>query len=147
MLQSKESPQQLFLGRCKHLHVRRALPATQDRGQRDDDDVQQIVQRVRCTRIGQRTEDIADIAHRAPSANREPSSESISPARATPARKSTCDSPALQGRVKRQCVTRQIVPPVSSEISSDPSLATAIPTGRPHTWVSFTTNPVTKSSY
>src|SRR3989442_3105456 len=101
MLQSKESPQQLFLGRCKHLHVRRALPATQDRGQRDDDDVQQIVQRVRGTLIGQRTEDIADIAHRAPAANRQPSSESISPALATPARKSTCHSPALEGESKK----------------------------------------------
>src|SRR5437879_5573414 len=114
MLQSKESPQQLFLGRCKHLHVRRALPATQDRGQRDDDDVQQIVQRVRCTRIGQRTEDIADIAHRAPSANREPSSESISPARATPARKSTCDSPALQGRVRTTFTPSRSPPPQRS---------------------------------
>src|SRR3954471_7832409 len=44
-------------------------------------------------------------------------------------------------------VTRQIDPLPASDTSSAPSFATATPTGRPHTSVSLTTNPVTKSSY
>ena len=84
MLQSKELPQQLLLGGREHLHVRRALSAAQDRGQCNDDDVQQIVQRVGCAWVGHRAENIADLAHRTPSANRESPSESISSARAMP---------------------------------------------------------------
>src|ERR1051326_1075308 len=43
--------------------------------------------------------------------------------------------------------TRQMVPLPSSVTSSDPSFATATPTGRPHTCFSDTTKPVMKSSY
>src|SRR5215468_11112591 len=42
---------------------------------------------------------------------------------------------------------RQIVPLASSDTRRAPSLATATPTGRPHTVVSLTTKPVAKSSY
>src|SRR5258708_3605681 len=42
---------------------------------------------------------------------------------------------------------RQIVPLASSDTRRAPSLATATPTGRPHTVESLTTNPVAKSSY
>ena len=42
---------------------------------------------------------------------------------------------------------RQIVFEPSSVTSSDPSGATVIPTGRPQTFPSGVTNPVTKSSY
>src|ERR1700674_3306405 len=38
--------------------------------------------------------------------------------------------------------TRQIVPFASSLTNSEPSLATAIPYGRPQTWVSEATKPV-----
>src|SRR3954454_1159989 len=61
--------------------------------------------------------------------------------------------PVLTGERRRELiqrgtlVIRQIVPLPSSEIKSAPSLATAIPTGRPQTSVSLTTKPVTKSSY
>src|ERR1700678_4431573 len=44
-------------------------------------------------------------------------------------------------------VTRQIEFEPSSETSNDPSLATTIPTGRPHTLPSGSTKPVRKSSY
>ena len=44
-------------------------------------------------------------------------------------------------------LTRQIVPLPSSENNSEPSLAVATPTGRPHTDASSMTKPVTKSSY
>ena len=43
--------------------------------------------------------------------------------------------------------TRQMVPLPSSLTISEPSLATAIPTGRPQTSSSDTTKPVMKSSY
>src|SRR5882762_8885757 len=44
-------------------------------------------------------------------------------------------------------LTRQIVPLPSSVTNSEPSFATATPTGRPQTWESETTKPVMKSSY
>ena len=82
--QSKELPQQLFFGGCKHLHIRRTLSPTQHRGQCDDDDVEQIVQRIGRARVGQCLEYLSDSLHWTPSASRESPSESISLARAIP---------------------------------------------------------------
>jgi uncharacterized protein YecE (DUF72 family) len=45
------------------------------------------------------------------------------------------------------CSTRQTQPPSSSLTSSEPSAATATPTGRPHTSPPGVTKPVRKSSY
>ena len=53
----------------------------------------------------------------------------------------------LAERLLPTYVTRQTLLEASSVNTSEPSLATVTPTGRPHTLASSTTNPVTKSSY
>ena len=84
VLEYQEFLQQLSLRAAKQRHVCRTFGSAQDRGQRNDKNIEQIVQRIGRARIGQTAEDFAEFAHRNPLAIRESSSESISLPAATP---------------------------------------------------------------
>ncbi len=83
VLQSQKLPQRLLLGPGKQSHVRGAVPPTQCRSKRDDDDIEQIVIGVGRPRIRQVSEDLSEFLHWTPSAIRESSSESMLRAGAT----------------------------------------------------------------
>jgi len=83
MFQPQELPQQRFLGLAEQCHVGCALRSAQRRCQRDNKDVEQLVQCVRCPRVGQTPENLGEFLHRTPHAVRESFSESISLAGAT----------------------------------------------------------------
>jgi hypothetical protein len=63
------------------------------------------------------------------------------------ARQRSLSRPSTRGSYRPARATRQMVPLPSSVTISDPSFASATPTGRPHTCFSETTKPVMKSSY
>src|SRR5215469_14386711 len=84
ILQPQELAKQLFLRRCEHRHVGRALSPRQHRGQGDKQDLDQIVHRIGRPRIGQLPEDIDEFLHPTPLSQWESSSESISRPNAIP---------------------------------------------------------------
>jgi hypothetical protein len=83
VLQLQELPQQLLLGASKQRHVGRTLRPAQHSGQRDDQNVEQFVQRIRCSRVAQPLENPGELLHWTPLAIRESFSESILPVGAT----------------------------------------------------------------
>lgn len=83
VLQPQELPQQRFLGAAEQLHIGCAFRSAQHRSQRDNQDVEQLVQRIRRTRIGQAEENLGEFRHRTPHAIWESLSKSTLPADAT----------------------------------------------------------------
>ena len=81
--QRQELPQQFLLRASKQRHVGCALRPTQRRGQRDDDDVEQIVKGIGRPWIRQVSENLPEFLHWTPPAIRESSSESTLLATAT----------------------------------------------------------------
>src|SRR6202011_122639 len=82
-LQRQQLPQQVLLRASKQRHVGCALRPTQRRCQRNDDDVEQIVNGIGCPRVRQVSENLSEFLHWASPAIREPSSESTLLAAAT----------------------------------------------------------------
>src|SRR6202011_730182 len=100
MLQVQDPPQQAFLGPAELGHVRAGLRSAQQRGQRDEQNVQQLVLCIVRPRIAQASENFLEFPHRTPPVLRESSSESILPAGAIPLSSPYAIPLPLQGRVK-----------------------------------------------
>src|SRR5581483_9307765 len=77
MLQSQTQPQQPFLGLSELGHVRAGFRSAQNRRQRDDQYLQQIVPRIGRPRVRQPPKSLPELAHLTPSTIRESSSESF----------------------------------------------------------------------
>src|SRR5439155_9082836 len=85
VLQPQELAQQSFLGTAKLRHVGAVVRSAQHRRQRNDQNVDQIVPRIVRSRVRHVLEKVLEFLHRTtPIPIRESSSESISPASATP---------------------------------------------------------------
>jgi hypothetical protein len=77
VLQPQKQSQQSFLGFSELCHVRAGLCSAQDRRQRNDQYLQQIVPRIGRPRVRQSSKNLLELSHLTPSSMREPSSESI----------------------------------------------------------------------
>src|SRR5260370_23790062 len=77
MLQVQDLPQQAFFGPAELGHVRAGLRPAQQRGQRNEQNVQQLVLGIVRPRIGQPSENFLEFPHRTLPVLRESSSESI----------------------------------------------------------------------
>ena len=77
VFQVQKQPQQFFLGLSELRHVRAGLCSAKDRGQGDNQYLQQLVSRVPCTRVRQPSKDLLELPHATPSALWESFSESI----------------------------------------------------------------------
>src|SRR5260370_10072389 len=77
MLQVQDLPQQAFFGPAELGHVRAGLRPAQQRGQRNEQNVQQLVLGIVRPRIGQPSENFLESPHRTLPVLRESSSESI----------------------------------------------------------------------
>jgi hypothetical protein len=77
VLQLKDAPKQLLFRLSEQRHLAAALRSTQNRRQRNEQNLPQLVPHVGGARIGQLAESLLEFAHRRPPKLRESSSESI----------------------------------------------------------------------
>ena len=82
VFQTKEEPQQSFLRPSELLHLGALPTSAHNRGQRDEQRLQQIVPRIAGTRVRQLPKGLPEPLHPTPTMIRESSSESVLPSKA-----------------------------------------------------------------